>query len=76
MIFRIPLDLNPDVGHKNRELFKILPEKSLEFVSSRADGTVTFNFSLMLLLVEVDLILEEQGGKKDTLGFIALVVSK
>lgn len=45
-----------------------MPKKGFEFISSRKDGTVRFNFGLMLLPVEVHFILKEQDCKKYVLG--------
>lgn len=48
-------------------IFKTLLEKGFEFISSKEDSTLVLNLGLLLLLVEFDPILKEQGCKKDTL---------
>lgn len=67
LILRIPLYLSPDAGYKYNRFLKTLLKKGLEFVLSKRDGTVAFNLSFVLLLVEVTLILEKQVYKKDAL---------
>lgn len=67
LILRIPFNLSQDIGYKVGRFFKILLEKSLEFVSNKKDGTVTFNLGLILFLAEVDLISEKQGCNKNAL---------
>lgn len=62
------LDFSLDIGYKNGGSFEILLEKSLEFVLNRRNGTIIFNFSLVLLLIKVDPISEKQSCKKNTLG--------
>lgn len=65
---RILLNFSPNVGHKGGRFSKILLKKGLEFVLSKKDNTIAFNLGLVLLLIEVNLILEEQSHKKNTLG--------
>lgn len=67
LILRIPLNFSSDTGHKLNRFLKTLLKKELEFVSSKRDKTVTFNWSFLLLLAEIDLILKKQGYKKDAL---------
>lgn len=68
LVLGIPLDLNPNAGHKSGGFSKAEPEKGLEFVPSRTDGIVAFNLSLVLLLAKVDLIPEKRGCKGYVLG--------
>lgn len=67
LVLRIPLNLSPNAGYKGVGFSKALPEKDFEIVPSKGDGIVTFNLSLLLLLVEVDSISEKQGRKRDAL---------
>lgn len=46
---------------------KILPKKKSEFIPKMKDGTITFNLSFMLLLVEINPIPKKQSCKKDVL---------
>lgn len=76
----ISLNFCLDVGHKQDEFSEILLEKNLKFIPSRGDGTVMFNLSLVLLLVEVNLILAKQGYKKHALvvchtGYIKMILA-
>lgn len=59
----IPLVLSSDASYEGSGFSKALLEKSLEFVPSRKDGTVTFNLGLVLLPVEVNPIPKKQGYK-------------
>lgn len=59
LVLRISLDFSLDADHKGGGFCKILPKKGFEFVSSKKDSTIAINLSLVLLLVEVDLILDE-----------------
>lgn len=67
LVLGIPLDLSSDLGHKQRGFFKTLPKKSFVFVPSKKGSIVVFNLGFLFLLAEVDLILEKQGCKRDTL---------
>lgn len=67
LIFRISLDFSLDTGHKNADFSKILSKKGFKFVLNREDNIIIFNLGLMLLLAKLDLILKEQGYKKDVL---------
>ena len=68
LVLQISLNLNPDIGHEQSRFFKTLIEKSLKFVSNKANGLVAPNLGLMLLPVEVNPILEKQGCKGYALG--------
>lgn len=68
LVLKIPLDLSPDASHKGNRFSKILLEKNLEFVSNRGAGIITLNLSFILLLIEVELILDKLGHKRDVLG--------
>lgn len=67
-VLKILFGFNPVVGHKNGGFFEILLERSLKFVSSKRDGTVLFNLSLILLSAEVDFIPEKWNYKGNILG--------
>lgn len=67
LVLKFPLNLSLDAGHKRGRFSKTLLKKSLKFLLSKGDGTITFNLGLVLLSVEVDSILEKQGYKKDVL---------
>lgn len=80
LVMRIPLDLCPDTSHKGGGFSKVLSEKSLEFISSRRDGIVTFNLGLMLLPAKVNSIPKERGCKKDALraygtGYVKMILA-
>lgn len=60
VLFNIILD---DV-YKPSRFFKVFPKKNLKFVPYKKGGSVTFDLSLILLSVEVDLIPEKWGYKK------------
>lgn len=66
-MLKISLDFNPDATYKGSRFSKILPKKGFEFIPSRKNSTITLNWSFVLLLAKIDLILEEQDEKKDTL---------
>lgn len=68
LILEILLDLSLDASYKSGRFLETLAKKSNEFVPNRMDSIVIFNLSLVLLPTEIDLILEEQGCKKDILG--------
>lgn len=61
LVLEISLNFCLDIGHKRDKFSKILLEKDLKFILNKGDGTVMFNLSLVLLLVEVDFILAKQG---------------
>lgn len=42
-----------------------MPKNSLKFVLNKRDGIIAFNLNFMLLPVEVNFIIKEQGCKKD-----------
>lgn len=63
LALKIALNLNPDASHEGDKISDNLPKKNLEFLLSNRAGTVTFNFSLLLLKAEVDLIPEEKSRK-------------
>lgn len=65
LVLEIPLNFTLDTYYKCDIFFKTLSKKSLEFVSCKEDGTITFNLSLVLLLVEIDPIVEKQSRKRD-----------
>lgn len=76
LVLEILFNLNPDTNYKQGEFYKVLAKKCLEFALNKQDSSVIFNLSLVLLLAKVDLILEKQSCKKDTLMAVALTVSK
>lgn len=59
LILRVLFNLTPNTGCKGGRVFKTLPEKNLEFIPSKKNGTAIFNLSLIMLLVGVDLISKE-----------------
>lgn len=65
LVLKIPFDLSPDTGHKSSRFSETLLEKSLKFILSRQNNTVTFNLNLVLLLVKV--ISKKQSYKKNAL---------
>lgn len=64
-MLKILLDFYPNISHKSSKFSKTLLEKSLEFVSSRKDNTVTFNLDFVLFPVEIDPILKEYCYKRN-----------
>lgn len=67
MVLRILLNLNSDASQKRVRVFKTLVKKSFIFVLKGWGGNIIFNLSFVLLLIEIDLIIEKQGYKRDTL---------
>lgn len=67
LVLKIPLNLGPDIGYKRGRFFEALSEKGFEFVPNKGSGPIALNFGLILLLMEVDLIPEEQGCKRNEL---------
>lgn len=67
-MLKISLDLNLDFSYKSSRFSKALPRNSLEFILCKRDGTIVFNLSLVLLLIEVNSILEEKDRKRYILG--------
>lgn len=67
LVLRISLDCNLDGSHKNNRFSKTLLKKKFEFVPCRRYNTLAFNLGLLLLPVEVNIISEKQGLKKDML---------
>lgn len=59
LMFGIPLNPSPDVGFKQSQFSKTLLKEGFKFVSNKGDGIITFNLSLVLLLLEVNLILKK-----------------
>ena len=76
LVLGIPFNLSPDVCHERGGFSKTLPEKGLEFVPRRGDGTVAFNLSLVLLPVELILLQKNEAAKGMRLGLVAPAVSK
>ena len=67
LVLGILLNLGPDTSYKQGRFPKTLLEKSLQFLLSKKNDIVAFDFSLILLLIEIDSIPEEQSRKRDAL---------
>lgn len=65
LILGVFFNLTLDIIYKRNRFSKTFPKKSLKFVPYRGCGPVILDLSLILLLVEVDLILKKQGYKRD-----------
>lgn len=77
-MLKIALNLNLDASYKSGGFSKILSKKNLEFILSNGNGIILFYLSLLLLLVQINLILEKWGHKRDILiardtGYIEIV---
>lgn len=77
-VLRILLHLIEDIGYKQYEFLKTLPEKGLKFVPNSEDNTIVFYLSLMLLPIEVDPIPKKRGYKGNILvtrgtGYVKMV---
>ena len=64
-VLGIPLDLGPDISHKQGGFSETLLKEGLQFVPSREDGIVAFNLCFVLLPAEINPILEEWGREGD-----------
>lgn len=65
----ILLNLCLNIGYKQDGFFKTLPKKGLKFVLNRVDSTIIFNFSFVLLPVEINFVVKKRGRKRDMLMF-------
>ena len=67
LVLQVSFNFTPDVVNKRSGFFETLLKEGLKIVLSKESNPVTLNLSFLLLLAEVDLILKEQGCKKDAL---------
>lgn len=56
-----------DAVYKHGKFSEVLLKKGLQFVPNRKDGIGAFHSSFVLLPVEINFFLKEQGCKKDAL---------
>lgn len=78
LLLSILVNLSLDNSHKQDKFFKTLLEKRFKFVSSNRSSTIVLNLDFLLRLVEIDLLPEKQGYKRDVLktsdiGYIKIV---
>lgn len=67
LVLKILFNLSLDISCKQDKFSKILQKKSLKFISKNSNGTILFNLSLVLFLVEVNFISKKQSFKKNVL---------
>lgn len=64
MVLEITIYLGPDDGHNQCIFHKTLLKKGLEFVPSKRDSTIMFNFGLVPPSPEIDPIAEGSNRKR------------